>query len=321
MRIRPASVDVSGVAQRLGDTVIDLSCVRWFANAVRAAVGGVSGVQEFGAAIRASVAAAFIAFASLAPLAAAADEAQKSIWQDLTLGVGIAAINYPHYPGSAQTDTFVSPLPYLEYDGDWLSVDRDGIQAHLFEDDRITLDLSVSGSLPVNNDDDQLRDGMPDLELILEVGPELEIRLSEFGAHSFELHVPFRAALEIDPSRGIEPVGWVFDPRLNYLWAQSGWEFEIDLGLYAADQTYNQLLYGIRPQDALDDRPIYRANGGLVGYRLSSTLRYDVNDWTFLAYARAMDLSSSDNSMSPLFVDDQYLAYGVGAIWRFKRAK
>ena len=321
MRIRPASVDVSGVAQRLGDTVIDLSCVRWFANAVRAAVGGVSGVQEFANTIRASVATAFIAFASLMPLAAAADEAQKSIWQDLTLGVGIAAINYPHYPGSAQTDTFVSPLPYLEYDGDWLSVDRDGIQAHLFEDDRITLDLSVSGSLPVNNDDDQLREGMPDLELILEVGPELEIRLSEFGAHSFELHVPFRAALEIDPSRGIEPVGWVFDPRLNYLWAQSGWEFEIDLGLYAADQTYNQLLYGIRPQDALDDRPIYRANGGLVGYRLSSTLRHDVNDWTFLAYVRAMDLSSSDNSMSPLFVDDQYLAYGVGAIWRFKRAK
>ena len=321
MRIRPASVDVSGVAQLLGDTVIDLSCVRWFANAVRAAVGGVSGVQEFANTIRASVATAFIAFASLMPLAAAADEAQKSIWQDLTLGVGIAAINYPHYPGSSQTATFVSPLPYLEYDGDWLSVDRDGIQAHLFEDDRITLDLSVSGSLPVNNDDDQLREGMPDLELILEVGPELEIRLSEFGAHSFELHVPFRAALEIDPSRGIEPVGWVFDPRLNYLWAQSGWEFEIDLGLYAADQTYNQLLYGIRPQDALDDRPIYRANGGLVGYRLSSTLRYDVNDWTFLAYARAMDLSSSDNSMSPLFVDDQYLAYGVGAIWRFKRAK
>ena len=321
MRIRPASVDVSGVAQRLGDTVIDLSCVRWFANAVRAAMGGVSGIQEFGLAIRASMVAAFITFALLMPLAAKGDEAQKSIWQDLTLGVGIAAINYPHYPGSAQTATFVSPLPYLEYDGDWLSVDRDGIQAHLFEDDRITLDLSVSGSLPVNNDDDQLREGMPDLELILEVGPELEIRLSEFGAHSFELHVPFRAALEIDPSRGIEPVGWVFDPRLNYLWAQSGWEFEIDLGLYAADQTYNQLLYGIRPQDALDDRPIYRANGGLVGYRLSSTLRYDVNDWTFLAYARAMDLSSSDNSMSPLFVDDQYLAYGVGAIWRFKRAK
>jgi hypothetical protein len=63
MRISPASVDVSGVAQRLGATVIDLSCVRWFANAVRAAMGGVSGIQEFGLAIRASMVAAFIRLA------------------------------------------------------------------------------------------------------------------------------------------------------------------------------------------------------------------------------------------------------------------
>lgn len=237
------------------------------------------------------------------------------------MGVGIAAIDYPHYPGSPQTDTFVSPFPYLEYEGDWLSIDRDGIQANLFEDDRLTLDISVSGSLPVNNDDDVLRQGMPDLELILEVGPELEVRLYESGPHSFELHIPFRAALELDPSRGIEPVGWVFDPRLNYVWAQSSWEFEVDLGFYAADQEYNQLLYGVSPQDALADRPSYRAQGGLVGYRLSSTVRYDIGDWTLLAYARAMDLSASDNSNSPLFADDEYFAFGVGAIWRFKRAQ
>jgi outer membrane protein len=262
--------------------------------------------------------AAFAVFVSAAPFA---ETSPSSIWQDLTVGVGIAAIDYPHYPGSPQTDTFVSPFPYLEYEGDWLSIDRDGIQANLFEDDRLTLDISVSGSLPVNNDDDVLRQGMPDLELILEVGPELEVRLYESGPHSFELHVPFRAALELDPSRGIEPVGWVFDPRLNYVWAQSSWEFEVDLGFYAADQEYNQLLYGVSPQEALADRTSYRAQGGLVGYRLSSTVRYDIGDWTFLAYARAMDLSASDNSSSPLFADDEYFAFGVGAIWRFKRAR
>lgn len=264
------------------------------------------------------LAAVLAVFISAAPFA---ETSPSSIWRDLTVGVGIAAIDYPHYPGSPQTDTFVSPFPYLEYEGDWLSIDRDGIQANLFEDDRLTLDISVSGSLPVNNDDDVLRQGMPDLELIVEVGPELEVRLYESGPHSFELHVPFRAALELDPSRGIEPVGWVFDPRLNYVWAQSSWEFEVDLGFYAADQEYNQLLYGVRPQEALADRPSYRASGGLVGYRLSSTVRYDISDWTFLAYARAMDLSASDNSSSPLFADDEYFAFGVGAIWRFKRAR
>ena len=244
----------------------------------------------------------------------------KELWSDITLGVGIAAVDYPHYPGSPQSDTLVAPLPYLEYEGDWLSIDRDGIQASLFKSDRAELDISVSGSLPVNNDDDILREGMNDLELILEVGPELELKLAQWGNNTLELHLPLRAALELDPSNGIEPVGWVFDPRVHYEWRTQSTEFEIDLGAYTADQEYNQLLYGVSQPFATLARPQYRAKSGLVGYRLSSTIQYDVGAWSFLAYARYMDLGSAKNTDSPLFVDDSYVLFGVGAIWRFKYA-
>jgi outer membrane scaffolding protein for murein synthesis (MipA/OmpV family) len=244
----------------------------------------------------------------------------KELWSDLTLGVGIAAVDYPHYPGSPQSDTLVAPLPYLEYEGDWLSIDRDGIQASLFKSERAKLDISVSGSLPVNNDDDILREGMNDLELILEVGPELELKLAQWGNNTLELHLPLRAALELDPSNGIEPVGWVFDPRVHYEWRTQSTEFEIDLGAYTADQEYNQLLYGVSQPFATLARPQYRAKSGLVGYRLSSTIQYDVGAWSFLAYARYMDLGSAKNTDSPLFVDDSYVLLGVGAIWRFKYA-
>ena len=244
----------------------------------------------------------------------------KELWSDLTLGVGVAAVDYPHYPGSPQSDTLVAPLPYLEYEGDWLSIDRDGIQASLFKSDRAKLDISVSGSLPVNNDDDILREGMNDLELILEVGPELELKLAQWGNNTLELHLPLRAALELDPSNGIEPVGWVFDPRVHYEWRTQSTEFEIDLGAYTADQEYNQLLYGVSQPFATLARPQYRAKSGLVGYRLSSTIQYDVGAWSFLAYARYMDLGSAKNTDSPLFVDDSYVLFGVGAIWRFKYA-
>jgi outer membrane scaffolding protein for murein synthesis (MipA/OmpV family) len=244
----------------------------------------------------------------------------KELWSDLTLGVGIAAVDYPHYPGSPQSDTLVAPLPYLEYEGDWLSIDRDGIQASLFKSERAKLDISVSGSLPVNNDDDILREGMNDLELILEVGPELELKLAQWGNNTLELHLPLRAALELDPSNGIEPVGWVFDPRVHYEWRTQSTEFEIDLGAYTADQEYNQLLYGVSQPFATLARPQYRAKSGLVGYRLSSTIQYDVGAWSFLAYARYMDLGSAKNTDSPLFVDDSYVLFGVGAIWRFKYA-
>ena len=244
----------------------------------------------------------------------------KELWSDITLGVGIAAVDYPHYPGSPQSDTLVAPLPYLEYEGDWLSIDRDGIQASLFKSDRDELDISVSGSLPVNNDDDIIREGMNDLELILEVGPELELKLAQWGNNTLELHLPLRAALELDPSNGIEPVGWVFDPRVHYEWRTQSTEFEIDLGAYTADQEYNQLLYGVSQPFATLARPQYRAKSGLVGYRLSSTIQYDVGAWSFLAYARYMDLGSAKNTDSPLFVDDSYVLFGVGAIWRFKYA-
>lgn len=244
----------------------------------------------------------------------------KELWSDITLGVGIAAVDYPHYPGSPQSDTLVAPLPYLEYEGDWLSIDRDGIQASLFKSDRAKLDISVSGSLPVNNDDDIIRGGMNDLELILEVGPELELKLAQWGNNTLELHLPLRAALELDPSNGIEPVGWVFDPRVHYEWRTQSTEFEIDLGAYTADQEYNQLLYGVSQPFATLARPQYRAKSGLVGYRLSSTIQYDVGAWSFLAYARYMDLGSAKNTDSPLFVDDSYVLFGVGAIWRFKYA-
>lgn len=244
----------------------------------------------------------------------------KELWSDITLGVGVAVVDYPHYPGSPQSDTLVAPLPYLEYEGDWLSIDRDGIQASLFKSDRAKLDISVSGSLPVNNDDDTLREGMNDLELILEVGPELELKLAQWGNNTLELHLPLRAALELDPSNGIEPVGWVFDPRVHYEWRTQSTEFEIDLGAYTADQEYNQLLYGVSQPFATLARPQYRAKSGLVGYRVSSTIQYDVGAWSFLAYARYMDLGSAKNTDSPLFVDDSYVLFGVGAIWRFKYA-
>jgi len=243
-----------------------------------------------------------------------------TLWDNLTIGVGVAAVDYPHYPGSSQSDTLVAPLPYLEYSGDWLSIDRDGVQAALFKSERFELDISVSGSLPVNNDDNRLREGMDDLGLIIEVGPELEVSLSEWGNNRLQLHLPLRAAIELLGEDSVNTAGWVFDPRLHYQWNKNDLEFEVDLGAYWASREYNQLIYGVGPVDVTPVRSLYSADSGLVGYRLSTTLQYDVNNWSFLAYARYMDLASSANETSPLFEDDRYALFGLGAIWRFKIA-
>ena len=261
---------------------------------------------------------ALVASLLIASSSASFAEDIDTLWDTLTIGVGVAAVDYPHYPGSSQSDTLVAPLPYLEYSGDWLSIDRDGVQAALLKSDRFELDISVSGSLPVNNKDNRLRDGMDDLGLIIEVGPELEVSLSEWGNNSLQLHLPLREAIELLGEESINTSGWVFDPRLHYQWNKNDLEFEIDLGAYWASREYNQLFYGVSSRDATPARALYWADSGLVGYRLSTTLQYDVNNWTFLAYARYMDLARSANETSPLFEDDSYVLFGLGAIWRFK---
>ena len=65
-----------------------------------------------------------------------------------SLGVGLAAGVYPHYPGSKQDETAVAPFPYAEYHSDRIELDRDGLAAKIFQSDRFKLDLSVNGAFP-----------------------------------------------------------------------------------------------------------------------------------------------------------------------------
>ena len=100
------------------------------------------------------------------------DEATSS-W---SLGLGVAVIDYPHYPGSVQNETTIAPIPYMEYHSDRFDLGKDGLAAKVFQSGRLKLDLSVNGALPVSSKKNDLRTGMDDLELMIEFGPELEIR-------------------------------------------------------------------------------------------------------------------------------------------------
>ena len=98
-----------------------------------------------------------------------------SLWE---LGVGIGALNAPHYRGSKTRVNFTLPIPYAIYRGDILKVDRDeGISGKIFKSERVNLDISLAGSLPVPETDESARAGMPSLDLLFEIGPELKYKL------------------------------------------------------------------------------------------------------------------------------------------------
>ena len=88
-------------------------------------------------------------------------------------GGGAAVIDFPDYRGSDERHTFVLPVPYVVYRGEFLKIDRERVRGLFFKTDKAELDISLNGSVPVKSADNRARQGMPDLEPTLEVGPSL----------------------------------------------------------------------------------------------------------------------------------------------------
>ena len=137
---------------------------------------------------------------------------EKPLWE---LGVGVTALYFPDYPGSDQSSAYGLPFPYFVYRGDFFKADRDGIRGVFVDSHRIELNLSVGASLPVNSDQNRARQGMPDLQPTVEIGPALDIHLWRTGDRRYKLDLRLPVRIAVTVSGGMEDIGWVFSPRIN----------------------------------------------------------------------------------------------------------
>jgi outer membrane scaffolding protein for murein synthesis (MipA/OmpV family) len=234
-----------------------------------------------------------------------------------SLGIGVAAGAYPHYPGATQSEAVIAPFPFPEYHSDRVDLDRNGLAAKLFQADRLELDFSMNGAFPVSADDNTLRAGMADLELMLEFGPELQITLATWDNATLRFDVPVRGAFEVTTSQLPDYIGWNTDPRLHFEHTINDWQWEIDFGVLWANQKYQSVFYSVTDADVTATRPLFEAEAGMLAWRLSATVERRIGDWILLGYLRQMDLSGSENRDSTLLAQNSYLAGGVAAIWMF----
>ena len=234
------------------------------------------------------------------------------------LGVGVGLALNPHYPGSDQSDTLIAPFPYPEYYGEKVRLDTDGLAANLFNSDRFNLDFSLNGSLPVSDEDNRVRRGMDDLELVLEVGPELEVTLIEWGNAEFRLDIPLRSAFEVTLDNAPRDAGFTLDPRFHFEQRLGQWEWDLDVGALYATERYHSLYYEVPLESVTAERAFFQADSGLTGWRASSSAERRWGDWIFFAYLRYLNFSGAANEDSPLLVENDYYAGGVALIWMFQ---
>lgn len=252
----------------------------------------------------------------IVPAVGAQAAEETPLWE---VGVGVAALSFPSYRGSDQTNHFLMPVPYFSYHGDFFKADRHGTRGSFFESERVDLTVSMALSPPANSKDVKARNGMPDLESSFEIGPEVDFTLwrSANRARFVKLLMPLRAAFTVEGSP--KNVGIVFHPELNVditdLPSMPGWNLGMLAGPLFGDQRQHAYQYTVAPQYATVDRPAYDAKSGYAGmqYLVSLSKRYP--KFWIGGFARYDSLAGASFEASPLVRQKDYFAGGIAITW------
>lgn len=244
-----------------------------------------------------------------------ASEEKLPLWE---LGIGGGVLSLPQYMGSNERYTFPFAFPYLIYRGDNLRIDRSGLRGRLFDIDRLSLDLSLSGGLPVRNSN-TARQGMPKIYLTGELGPRLNWVISESERISWSMHLASRAAINI---RGTY-TGWVTEPFIRYnfrdaIGDEGMFRLRFELGALYGSKQYLDTYYTVAPLYATATRPAYQARSGIHSLYVKSRIQYRFNrDIELFTSLQARTLAIGVVRDSPLVKNRSYLSAMLGVIWTF----
>ena len=252
----------------------------------------------------------------------ALEDDMRPVWE---AGVLAAVFSSPEYPGAGQSQSNVIAAPYFIYRGETIRI-GDGSIARAVAIDKswYELDLSLAGSFNANSEGNEARVGMPDLDFIFELGPQLKLKLSKFefeqhGKAELLLNLQARAVFSTDFS-SIHKRGYVFQPVLSY--RQRGWLSEktalsVSLSPTWASEKLHDYFYQVDSEFVTEQRSAYDADSGYLGTDLSVGLSFNATeDIRIFTFARASLHSGSANEDSPLFIDKSTYSYGLGMVWR-----
>lgn len=251
--------------------------------------------------------------------------AEESITDDKPkweLGVGVGALSLPHYRGSDQRSNYAAPIPYVRYSGKRLKVDKEGGRFYFYNGDDIKVDISTAFAFPVDSKDNRAREGMTDLDPILELGPRVEFKLYQSDDKNvrFRFAMPLRAAFATDLSH-TQSIGWVFSPYLQLRYFNTGWETAVSVGPVWASEEYHDYFYEVAPQYATTTRPAYNAQAGYSGSRVTLNLSKRFNKMWFGLFARYDNLNDAVFIDSPLVKQNDSFMVGAALSWVFKKSK
>jgi len=219
---------------------------------------------------------------------------------ELELGLGVGSIIYPDYIGSKSYNVLPLVFPYIEYHSPYLSVDEDGINQKLFNNKNIKLDISVSGSLPSNSDENSMRKGMDNLNFTFEIGPKLSYKFYDKKDLQIYFDLATRVVFETDLTM-LNTQGFVGTSEVRFeLEPIKDLEITFRSGARFANARFHNYYYGVDREFVTPTRNYYDAHGGYSGYKNRLGATYKNNSWWYGAYISYYNIKGSVYEDSPL---------------------
>ena len=259
---------------------------------------------------------------ALLPNSSGAAELTEPLWE---IGVGGGGFAGPTYPGADDETAQALFVPFVVYRGEVFSIgEESGARALAFANEKFEFDVSLGASLAADTSEDPDRAGMPDLDFLFEIGPQViyhagKLEHKNWTSH-FDMKMRARAVIGTDLASFTDQ-GYILEPALVYELKSkrdSRMEFQLDVELISGSERLNEYFYDVDPVYATEARPAYQAEAGYIGTEIGTSLTYPVTD-NFLVFA-GLDVefyNGNANEDSPLFKQDTAVSGGIGLVYTF----
>lgn len=262
--------------------------------------------------------------AAESPADSGEDVAEKPLWEFVLFNT---VSRIPHYRGADEADWYILPLPYFIYRGEFFQVDRQGVRGIFFRSEYFESDISLFGNPPVE-DDNEAREGMPDLDALGEVGPSIKWYFTgRDPLNDLYLRAALRGAFSVsfdDVDLEYEGLHGGFNLIYNNrrMFQDRQIRFGFNIGIDFTDSGYNGYFYDVAEDFVRPDRPAYNADGGYAGFsvgvsgskRLTDTLSMGV-------YTRWDNIEGAAFEDSPLVKQKNNIFFGAVLTWRIAASK
>jgi outer membrane scaffolding protein for murein synthesis (MipA/OmpV family) len=250
-------------------------------------------------------------------VAAEADADTEPLWE---IGVVGGGGYLPDYPAADENHVNGVALPFAIYRGEIFRLgDRGAARGIVVDEGGFELDLGLDAAFPVDSDNSDAREGMNDLDFLLEVGPRLTYRfLPPEDRNELDLSLALRAVLSTDFGT-LRYQGLTVAPNLAYRrndFLLDDMRGVLSLGPLFGFDGLNDYFYRVAPDEARAGQPAYQADDGYIGTEFSAGLSWSIRENLRLFGGVQLGYwGHSANDDSPLHRQDLTIGVGGGLRW------